>query len=111
MAAKNNIRCMRFSDETIDLIDRQWGDTFTQKFENLVTRYIWELPAKEKELANVQAQIDRERKKLQRLQDANRELDQFTRQLDNAKKYFDYVEQSAKLINLSITAAERRNTD
>lgn len=34
--AKNNIRSIRFSDELAELIDRQIGDTFTEKFENLV---------------------------------------------------------------------------
>lgn len=43
MAQKNNIRSIRFSDEIADLIDRQSGETFTQKFENLVTRCAWEL--------------------------------------------------------------------
>ena len=38
MAQKNNIRSIRFTDELANLIDRQVGDTFTQKFENLVTR-------------------------------------------------------------------------
>lgn len=44
MGKKNNIRSIRFSDELAKLIDRQQGDTFTQKFENLVTRCVWELP-------------------------------------------------------------------
>ena len=35
MAQKNNIRSIRFSDELAELIDRQAGDTFTQKFEGL----------------------------------------------------------------------------
>ncbi len=43
MATKNNIRSIRFSDEMIELIDRQIGDTLTQKFENLVTKCVWEL--------------------------------------------------------------------
>lgn len=64
MAAKNNIRSIRFSDELAELIDRQVGDTFTQKFENLVTRCVWELPQKEKELARIQADIQRERERL-----------------------------------------------
>ena len=40
MAAKNNIRSIRFSDELAELIERQVGDTFTQKFENLITRCV-----------------------------------------------------------------------
>ena len=51
--AKNHIRSIRFSDELADLIDRQAGDTFTQKFENLVTRCVWEVPAAEKRLEQV----------------------------------------------------------
>ena len=46
MGKKNDIRSIRFSDELAELIDRQQGDTFTQKFENLVTRCVWELPEK-----------------------------------------------------------------
>ena len=37
MATKPNIRSIRFSDELAELIDRQAGNTFTEKFENLVT--------------------------------------------------------------------------
>jgi hypothetical protein len=48
---KNNISEHRFSDELANLIDRQVGDTFTQKFENLITRCVlWELPKQEKRL-------------------------------------------------------------
>ena len=36
MAIKTNIRSIRFSDELAELIDRQQGQTFTQKFENLI---------------------------------------------------------------------------
>ncbi len=67
MATKSNIRSIRFSDELAELIDRQVGRTFTEKFENLVTRCVWELPAKEKELQAVQAAIDRERQELEKL--------------------------------------------
>ena len=59
MAQKNNIRSIRFSDELAALIDQQIGDTFTQKFENLITRCVWELPQKEEELRRVQDQIRR----------------------------------------------------
>lgn len=68
MAQKNNIRSIRFSDDLAELIDQQVGDTFTQKFENLITRCVWELPQKEKELRRVQEQIDRERQRLSELQ-------------------------------------------
>ncbi|MDE7220834.1 MAG: hypothetical protein K2O45_14660 [Oscillospiraceae bacterium] len=65
MATKNNIRSIRFSDEMAELIDRQQGDTFTQKFENLITRCVWELPQKEQELEQLETRIQEKRKQLQ----------------------------------------------
>ncbi len=57
MPAKNNIRSIRFSDELAELIDRQQGSSFTQKFENLIIRCVWELPAKEDELKQIESRI------------------------------------------------------
>lgn len=67
MANKSNIRSIRFTDELYELIDRQAGDTFTQKLENLVTRCVWELPRKERELENINAQIRTRREQLGRM--------------------------------------------
>ena len=79
MATKNNIRSIRFSDELAELIDRQIGDTFTQKFENLVTKCVWELPNREKQLKDIEEQIKKERERLYRLERATEQL----RQLEN----------------------------
>ena len=97
MATKNNIRSIRFSDELAELIDRQIGDTFTQKFENLVTKCVWELPNREKQLKDIEAQIKKERERLYRLERATEQL----RQLENLKTtqhYFKFVERRAKAI-------------
>jgi hypothetical protein len=59
MAGKPNIRSIRFSDELAELIDRQAGNTFTEKFENLVTRCVWELPQKEAELERLEKELER----------------------------------------------------
>lgn len=67
MAAKNNIRSIRFSDEMAELIDRQQGNTFTQKFENLINRCIWELPAKEEQLEQIDRQIQEKKKLLMKM--------------------------------------------
>ena len=67
MANKNNIRSMRFSDEIIEMIEAQNGDSFTKKFENLVTRCMWELPEKEKQLANIEKEIQKKQKDLENL--------------------------------------------
>lgn len=98
MAAKNNIRSIRFSDELAELIDRQVGDTFTQKFENLVTRCVWELPQKEKELAYIKEDIQRERKRLYNLQRATEQLRMLERDLQQAKRDFELVARRAKAI-------------
>ena len=104
MAAKNNIRSIRFSDELAELIERQVGDTFTQKFENLITRCVWELPQKEKLLAGIQDRIKQEQERLFRLQKATEELERLERNLQSAKFYFGIVERQAKDI---AEAAER----
>lgn len=64
MATKNNIRSIRFSDELAELIDRQQGKNFQQKFENLVTRCVYELPQKEAEIARLDKLKDEKQKKL-----------------------------------------------
>lgn len=67
--AKNNIRSIRFSDDLAELIDRQVGDTFTQKFENLITRCVYELPKKEAEIKRLDAMIERKRQELRAMQE------------------------------------------
>ena len=67
MAGKPNIRSIRFSDELAELIDRQVGRTFTEKFENLVTRCVWELPGRQAELEQLEKEISRKRKQLQEM--------------------------------------------
>ena len=98
MAQKNNIRSIRFSDELAELIDRQVGDTFTQKFENLITRCVWELPQKEKQLADIQTRIDRERQRLYDLQKATEQLRMLEQDIKSAQRYFEIVERRAKAI-------------
>ena len=75
MAKKNNIRSIRFSDEMIEMIESQAGDSFTAKFEALVTRCMWELPAKEKELTAIQDRINFQRKQLSRISQKVNEME------------------------------------
>ena len=67
MANKSNIRSMRFSDEIIEMIESQAGETFTAKFEALVTRCVWELPQKEQELRGLDNAIREKREQLGRM--------------------------------------------
>lgn len=61
MAQKSNIRSIRISDQMAELIDQQVGSNFTEKWENLVTRCVWELPKKEAELQRIEEGIQRKR--------------------------------------------------
>ena len=87
MAGKPNIRSIRFSDELAELIDRQMGNTFTEKFENLVTRCVWELPQREAELKEVQKQVRQEEKRLADLRKRRTVLDQT---IQSIQKRLDY---------------------
>ena len=87
MATKPNIRSIRFSDELAELIDRQAGNTFTEKFENLVTRCVWELPQREAELKEVQKQVRQEEKRLADLRKRRIVLDQT---IQSIQKSLDY---------------------
>ena len=75
MASKPISRSMRFSEATYSMIEQQAGENFSAKFENLVTKCCWELPSKEKELKQLQDQINLERQKLKNLRKKASELD------------------------------------
>lgn len=87
MAQKNNIRSIRFSDELAELIDRQAGDTFTQKFEGLITRCVWELPQKEAELKQLQESIEKQRELIIELIQKRRKLEQTMQSIQQSLDY------------------------
>ena len=93
MATKNNIRSIRFSDELAELIDRQVGDTFPQKFENLITRCVYELPKKEEQLAWYDQEIKNRRKQLDQL--AQRAM-KYSEQLNNLERQLLTVSETIK---------------
>lgn len=101
MAKKNNIRSIRFSDEMMEMIESQAGDSFTAKFEALVTRCMWELPRKEEELKFIKEQIDKERKNLRHIQERKRKLEQSLYMVESRTAYF--VQQ----VNMAITDLEK----
>jgi len=98
MAGKTNIRSIRFSDELAELIDRQAGKTFTEKFENLITRCVWELPKKEEQLKRIQEQIKEEQERLYKFQKATEELRRLEQDIKTAEHYFKIIERRAKTI-------------
>lgn len=98
MAQKANIRSIRISDDMAELIDRQAGSNFTEKWENLVTRCVWELPKQEERLKAVQKQIKKEQQRLGDLQKATEQLRMLERDIKSAQYYFQIVERRAKQI-------------
>lgn len=72
--AKTNIRSIRFSDEIKDAIESQPGENFSTKFESMVTRCLWELPAAEERLRELDQQIANRREELWRLTQLTRQL-------------------------------------
>ena len=87
MAKKGDIRSIRFSDAMIEMIESQAGENFTAKFEALVTRCMWELPAKEKELKQVQSQITQAKKRLELINRRSNELESTIRKITNDLTY------------------------
>ena len=75
MASKPISRSMRFSEATYSMIEQQAGENFSAKFEALVTKCCWELSRKEKELEQIQKQINQEYQRLQKLRKKANDLD------------------------------------
>ena len=81
-----------------ELIDKQAGSNFTEKWENLVTRCVWELPRQEERLKAVQEQIRKEQQRLWDLQRATAQLQMLEMDIQNAQRSFKLVERRAKQI-------------
>lgn len=79
--AKKSIT-VRLNEDIIELVNRQQGETFTQKFENLVTRCVWELPQVEKQLKSYKDKVKREQNQLSKLSQKVFEYQQLMQQLD-----------------------------
>lgn len=73
---------VRLNEDIIELVNRQQGETFTQKFENLVTRCVWELPQVEKQLKSYKDKVKREQKQLSKLSQQVYDYRQIVQRLD-----------------------------
>lgn len=88
MAKKDNLKCIRLSDEMVEVIETQQGQNFSQKFENLVTRCMWELPAKERDLRRVDQQLNKKRNELIKMQ---ARVAHYQERLKTFDQLFDYL--------------------
>lgn len=93
--SKNNIRSIRFSDELAELIDRQIGNNFTEKFENLITKCVWERPQREEEIKHLDEEIQMKREELIRLRNMAYQL----------RTNLNSINMNAALLEASIDAA------
>lgn len=89
MAAKGNVRSMRLSDDCLQIIESQPGESFTAKFEYLVHHCIDELPETERRLQFTKELIQAEDKRLERIRKQAFELDSSVSSLMNALQYFN----------------------
>ena len=76
------VRSIRLSEETVALIEKQKGSSFTEKLENLVEKCVRELPRKQRELKAVQQQISRERDNLEYIRKQRSALESNIRSLN-----------------------------
>lgn len=83
MAKKNNIRSIRVSDDILELIEAQAGENFTQKYEALITRCFYEIPAVERRLEHINQEI---LQKLKLLNDLARKADAYAAALRNMER-------------------------
>lgn len=81
MATKPNIRSIRMSDQVMEFINGQVGDNFNAKFEAMVLRCMWELPAKEAQLKELEKKIVEKRKQLYDMSDQAGKLSSTIRQI------------------------------
>lgn len=83
MAKKNNIRSIRISNDILELIEAQAGENFTQKYEALITRCFYDLPAVERRLERINQEI---LQKLKLLNDLARKADAYAAALRNMER-------------------------
>lgn len=87
--AKDIVKTIRLNDEILEAIEGQIGDTFTQKFEAMVTRCMWELPAKEEQIKQLDKQIMEKRKKLYEMNDQAGKLSNTLRDLTSQIQHLE----------------------
>ena len=91
MAAKTNIRSIRLSDELMEVIEAQVGETFTEKYEGLIRRCVFEEPETVKRLEALRGELQRVEKTLEERRRQAAELQRVIQILTNTKWQLDKV--------------------
>lgn len=85
--AKGHIRSIRISDNMAALIEQQAGNNFTEKWENLVTRCVWELPEKERRIKNMMDLAEKKEREIKELNSIQEEITDMLFILEGAQRY------------------------
>ena len=64
MPGKTNIRSIRLSDELMEVIEAQVGETFTEKYEGLIRRCVFEEPETVKRVEELRKELQQMEKTL-----------------------------------------------
>lgn len=64
---KNNQKCVRMSDEILEVVESMAGDGFNEKFENLVRNYKMELPELQKKTEFLRKEVNSKVKSIEEL--------------------------------------------
>lgn len=91
MANKTNIRSIRLSDELMEVIEAQVGETFTEKYEGLIRRCVFEEPETVKRLEALRSELQQTEKTLEERRRQAAELQRVIQILTNTKWQLDRV--------------------
>ena len=91
MAGKTNIRSIRFSDELMEVIEAQVGETFTEKYEGLIRRCVFEEPEIRKRVEEMKKELQQVEKTLEKRRREAAELQRVIQILTNTKWQLDRV--------------------
>ena len=83
MAKKNNLKSVRLSDQVMDYVINFEGDSFNQKFENLVLFCMEQEESKKQRITLLDQQIAKQYKKLSVLQQISSEIGDVRKALIN----------------------------
>lgn len=84
--AKNNQKCVRMSDEILNIVMSCKGEGFNDKFENLVMDFKKSIPEREKYLKSLNSQIDSKLKDLDKIEQRIRGIKNIEFSLDNLRR-------------------------
>lgn len=80
--AKNNQKCVRLSDEVLNIVEASPGNGFNEKFEKLVLHAYFSVPEREKQLAALDNEIKKKTKELAKIREQINKGEYIKDQLD-----------------------------